>query len=214
MSFYSTPILRRTGLAFLGALLGTLLVVQSRSFQHVTDILTRDPSANAFREVQILKDTNDHLHKEIDELATTLDQAKDRSTALQTIEKEIVKNKILAGDVKVAGPGVRLKIEKNVRALWLIDFINELLNSGAEAVSINGIRLTDETAGLDTLPLGQILVNGSILNAPYVIEAIGEPVTLRNALIQPKGMVDRFLENNTSPLSVDTIERIEMGKAV
>lgn len=207
--------LRKSALMLLGAILGALLIVQSRSFKNVTDIISRDPSANIFREIQILKQTNDNLRDEIKDLSETLDQTKNRSTALQAIEKEINRDKILAGDIDVYGPGVYVKIEKNVRALWLIDFINELLNAGAESVSINNIRLTDTTDGFDTLPLGQIVVNGSILNSPFVIEAIGEPNTLKNALLQPKGIADRFQENNPQiPLSIDTLERIHMKEVL
>ena len=49
-----------------------------------------------------------------------------------------------------------------------------MFNSTAQAVSINGIRITNQTAGFDVLPKGQIFLNGSILTYPYIFEAIGE----------------------------------------
>ncbi|MBU1953894.1 DUF881 domain-containing protein, partial [Patescibacteria group bacterium] len=48
------------------------------------------------------------------------------------------------------------------------------------------------TAGFDTIPNGQIMLNSVILNVPYKIEAIGDRKVLNQALIQPEGIVERM----------------------
>jgi uncharacterized protein YlxW (UPF0749 family) len=68
---------------------------------------------------------------------------------------------------------------------------------GAEAVSINNIRFIDVTNGFDTIPNGEIVLNGSILKAPYVFEAIGDKTTLKAALVQPQGILQRMSQNLT-----------------
>lgn len=89
---------------------------------------------------------------------------------------------------------------------WVIDLINQLLAVGSEAVDINGIRITNETSGFDTLPQGQILINGSILTTPYVVNAIGESSTLIAQLEIPGGFFDRLL--GTFPkLKVEVTEK-------
>lgn len=205
---------RKIVLITVGALFGAFLLIQSRSFKSVADIISRDMSANVFREIQILKQTNEDLRHGIEELSENLEQTKNRATALQAIEKEIANNKLLSGSSAVQGPGLRIEIKDEVRAIWLVDFTNELLNAGAEAVSVNNIRLTEQTRGFDTLPLGQILLNGSILIPPYVIQAIGEPNTLKNALLQAKGIVDRYVESGRSGISLEIVELGRMEKVL
>ena len=75
---------------------------------------------------------------------------------------------------------------------WMIDIVNELFNSGAQAVSVNGIRIVNKTSGFDTLPKGQILLNGSILSSPYTVNAIGESSTLATLIQSPGGIFDRL----------------------
>ena len=48
--------------------LGILIAIQAQSFSEVSDVITRNSRSDVFREIQILKDTNDDLEDEIDEL--------------------------------------------------------------------------------------------------------------------------------------------------
>ena len=70
--------------------------------------------------------------------------------------------------------------------------MNEFFNLGAQAVSVNGIRIINKTAGFDTLPQGQILLNGSILSPPYTFNALGESSTLKSLLESPGAFIPRL----------------------
>ena len=184
-------------------ILGFFLVIQSRSFSNVSELGARDVRSNAFQEIQILKEKNEDLKKEIEELEDNLIQLSDQNKALESIEAEAEKYKKLSGGARIFGPGVEVTINKEISTVWMIDIINELFNSGAEALSVNGIRIVNSTAGFDTLPLGQTLLNGTILSAPYKFEAIGEPSTLIHVLEVPGGILSRV--EKAFPQSVETI---------
>ena len=173
-------------------LFGFLLVIQTRSYENVNELFSRDMSSNIFQEIKTLKDGNEDLLHEVGDLETLTIQLADQNLALKAIEEEIQKYKKLNGKSPISGPGVEIKISANISSQWLVDFINELFNSTAQAVSINDIRITNQTAGFDVLPKGQIFLNGSILTYPYIFEAIGEGSEVLNILEVPGGIFDRM----------------------
>ena len=173
-------------------LLGLLIAIQARSFEEVSDVISRNTRADVFREIQILKTTNENLEDEIDDLEDQLAKISNNQEALASVREEIEKYRVLSGKVDVTGPGVSVKIDGDIKAIWLTDTVNELFTAGAEAVSVNSVRLTNKTIGFDTIPNGQVLLNGVILNKPYVIEAIGDKLVLADALNQPEGIIDRM----------------------
>lgn len=198
-----------------GILLGFLVVLQSRSFGGVQDKLARDSRANVFREIQILKTTNENLGEEIADLEVQLAKASDQELALKALQDEIVKDKIIAGHVDVSGPGVELTIKNNLPALWFTDIVNELWSAGAEAISVNDVRLTNSSVGFDTLPNGQISLNGVILTAPYHFRGIGEKKVLSEALSQPGGIVQRIKESVAgAEITIDQKDLIPMEKVL
>ncbi len=198
-----------------GILLGFLVVLQSRSFGDVQNQIGRDSRANVFREIQILKDTNQNLGDEITDLETQLDQASNQEQALKGIQDEIQKDKVIAGHVDVSGPGVELTVKNVLPALWFTDIVNEMWSAGAEAVSVNDIRLTNTTIGFDTLPNGQISLNGVILTAPYRFDAIGDKKTLDDALSQTGGIIQRIRDSIAGvDVSIDQKDLVQMVKVI
>ena len=200
-------------LVFTGLLLGFLVVTQSRYFTSYVSSVGRDSTENIFRKIQILKTTNDELTEVVTDLESQLQEVSSQADALKSIEKEIIKNEMIAGDIKVFGPGVEIFIETQIPAIWFTDLVNELLSSGAEAISINNIRLTESTIGFDTLPNGQIMVNNVILNAPYTFNAIGDKLNIKQAVSSIGGIIERL--KNTYPeikISLSEKDRIEMEK--
>ncbi len=177
------------------ALLGLLIVIQSRAFQDFGDVFSRNSRADVFREIQILKQTNDNLDDEIAGLEDQLEKLSDNQQALEAVREEVQNLEVVTGRATVSGPGISLRVNGDVRAIWLTDIVNELFSGGAEAVSVNGIRLTDKTVGFDTIPSGQILLNSVILKSPYAFVAIGDKRTLESALKQPQGILERLSQS-------------------
>lgn len=183
---------RELSMLLTAVLLGFLIALQAQSFEDVGDVLNRNSRADVFREITILKDTNDDLRQEIEDLEDQLIKVSNNQDALASVREEISKYEALTGRVDISGPGIRMEIDGDVKALWLTDSVNELFAAGAEAVSVNSIRLTNKTIGFDTIPSGQITLNSVILNQPYVIEAIGDKQVLQEALAQPEGIIERM----------------------
>jgi uncharacterized protein YlxW (UPF0749 family) len=106
-------------------------------------------------------------------------------TSAQGILRQIDLLGIRAGTVPVRGPGVRVVADdapgadsarNEVLDTDLQKLVNGLWEAGAEAISLNGQRLTN----LSTIRLaGQaITVNARSLRRPYVVSAIGNKDTL------------------------------------
>lgn len=183
---------RKIYILVIAVLLGSFIIIESRSFDVVNNIILRDSKSDVFKEIKVLKEENQNLRDEIKDLENTLLGLSNQDLAVKTIQDEIEKDNKLSGDYAVYGPGVSVSVNGKITAPWMVDLINELFRAGAQAVSINGIRITNESSGFDTLPKGQIYLDGTILSPPYVFNAIGEAITLQNALSAAGGIFDRI----------------------
>ena len=68
------------------------------------------------------------------------------------------------------------------------DTMNALWNGGAEAMTVQGVRITSRTV---IRCIGNvILVDGTSFSPPYVIQAIGDPATLRATVTANPRMVN------------------------
>lgn len=179
-----------------GIFLGTFVMLQSRAFKSVSVDYSRENVLDVFQEIKILKDKNKSLEREISSLEETLTGLSDQKSALKAIEEEITKYKKLTGNFPVFGTGISITIDYKLSVPWVIDLVNDVFNSGAEALSINDIRVTNKTAGFDLMPNGGIMINGVPLSEPYVFKAIGDSSSLENILTLPGGILSRIKTSN------------------
>ena len=97
-----------------------------------------------------------------------------------------------AGGIAVVGPGLEITLDDSkdivkwedinnyIHDIYIRAIINALWNSGAEAISVNGQRVTTNT---EVFCCGSyIQINGTKQIPPYVIKAIGETSNLTSAL--------------------------------
>jgi uncharacterized protein YlxW (UPF0749 family) len=100
---------------------------------------------------------------------------------------------ILAGTVAAVGPGVTVTISGPagaVTASILLDAIEELRDAGAEAMQIDHrARVVASTALTESA--GVVYVDGTAVPPPYVIDVIGSPQTLRQAVTFRGGLTDQ-----------------------
>ena len=101
---------------------------------------------------------------------------------------------VSAGVEPVSGPGVRVVVDDapaaaTEREVVLDEDLQRLVNglwvAGAEAVAINGQRLTSLTAIREAG--SAITVNFTSLRRPYVVEAVGDPQQLPARFIESAG---------------------------
>ncbi|MGJ9412254.1 DUF881 domain-containing protein [Aeromicrobium sp. CF4.19] len=166
--------------------------------------------------VELLKSidaANARLAGQVDDLTRTRDElrsARDGSaSAKEQAELNAEQLAILAGSVGAEGPGVRLTLKDpdgSLDAGILLDAIEELRAAGAEAIVINGsARVVAQTYFLDDE--GGVRVGGREVEAPYVVEAIGDPATLQEAMSFRGGVIDR-VESRGGEADVRTSRRL------
>jgi uncharacterized protein YlxW (UPF0749 family) len=122
-----------------------------------------------------LEDTRDALGNDAQARRTALTRARQQAATLG----------ILAGTLPAEGTGVRVTVTDpgtGVGTNQLIDGLQELRDAGAEVIELNDkVRVVAQTS-LQDVEGGGVLVDGSTVRPPYVIDAIGDPHTLATAL--------------------------------
>lgn len=186
------------GLAAL--ILGLMVVVQFRLERVVP------PSTDTNQLVTLLKQADQQrqqLSQEVAHLNMLLDSRISQKASAARLEHQLTAAEILAGTVPVEGPGVVVHWSNgNAPAAYqltdidLLLLVNELRSAGAEAISINGQRITAQTEIRSAA--NYILINDTQSNAPFVINAIGQPNTLSGALTLAGGLYDESQQEGLS----------------
>ncbi len=139
------------------------------------------------------------------------DDTTKRRAALEQAESEVDTLRIVAGLVPVTGPGVRITItedEGRVRLGSLLDTIQALRTVGAEAIAINGtVRVVAQTSLEETE--GGFTVDGERIEAPYVIDAIGEPGVLAGSLTFALGP-KKQIEDDGGSMEVSELKAVDI----
>ena len=139
-------------------------------------------SQRAETEIAKLQQTRDALQSDTRSRRTAVERAQQQANTLG----------ILAGTVPVVGPGVRVTVtdpKGGVGSNQLLEGLEELRDAGAEAIELNNkVRVVAQTSLKDVD--GGVIVDGQLLKAPYLIEAIGSPHDLATALAFKDGFID------------------------
>ncbi|MGH3745746.1 MAG: DUF881 domain-containing protein [Mycobacteriales bacterium] len=112
--------------------------------------------------------------------------------ALRAAQQRVTELGILAGTVAVHGPGIVATVadpKDTVSADTLVDALEELRDAGVEAMDLSGVRVVASTS-IVAAPAGGMIVDGTRVQQPYRLSAIGDPQTLQSALAIPGGVDD------------------------
>ncbi|MBR2289676.1 MAG: DUF881 domain-containing protein [Clostridia bacterium] len=153
---------------------------------------------------------NNELRAKIEEYQNASSQS---SSTVALIKKELDGANILAGLVDVKGEGIKITLD-DTRAINqialdaggydpnvfiihdsdLLMIVNELIAAGAEAVSINGQRISTRT---EIRCIGPVIsINGARYSAPFVIAAIGDSDILESSMKLRGGVIDSLEQAN------------------
>ena len=171
-----------------GFLFVVLLKAQGVAGSQVTRPETALPSLiQTEQENQQISTDNIKLQQELAKYA--------QGQSASTIANEELKvAKMNAGVVAVSGPGVQITLDDSKRAAvgeedpssfliheqYIREIFNALWNGGAEAIAVNGQRVTTNT---EVFCGGSFIqINGTRQMPPYVINAIGDTSNLLAAL--------------------------------
>lgn len=198
-------------------LLGIAIVTQVRQTESGDSLETARP-ADLLVLLDSLQQREAALNTEVTDLQRTLAelQASGNSdqAAIESAQSRLAALSILIGTVPATGPGVTLTITDRtpgVPAETLLDVINELRNAGAEAMEIRGGSAAIRV-GVDTWVVGSpgaLVVDGTTVNPPYSVLAIGDPPTLAAAMNIPGGAMDS-VERVGGTMEIQQSERVDV----
>ena len=180
-----------------------ILLGMVTAWQLKSTLNARKATASSALNANILREQIAELRLEIDELRTAIDE----NIALQndiikeyialqnddqlSREWEIIK--LHTGLVGVEGAGITITLddapvrEPGMPPSWFIihdydirTILNELKTAGAQAIAINGERVVPMSEQICAGPT--IIINDNRYPVPYIIEAIGEPDGLYEAM--------------------------------
>ena len=201
----SRPALISATVALIMAALGFLVVAQiraGRSFRTQVQVPTRNVYAlatllRAEREARLA------LEAQVTDVRTKLEAyertASEGRSLAEAMGRELETLRIALGLKAMRGPGVVVRVADPktqskgsnpvvVSYQDIVAVVNELWAAGAEAIAVNGQRLT-ATTGLSQVS-GTVVVNLQRLTGPFDIVAIGDPATLEGALNIRGGLID------------------------
>ncbi len=192
--FTSRPGRGQLVVAALLALLGFAAAVQIRQTDTDGDFGGQS-RPNLVSLIDSLSSATDRANSQLDDLEQTRDElltsSQRRQAALEESRDQLEVLNILTGSVAATGPGITVvvrDVEGDDVAPALLNGIEELRVAGAEAIEINDtVRVVASTSF--TQQDGLVYVDDVPLRAPYVIDAIGEPGTLSEAMVFRGGFV-------------------------
>lgn len=186
------------GLAAL--LLGLMVAVQFR----LREVVPPPTATNQL--LALLKQADQkrsQLSQQVTHLNMLLDQKLSRQASAKHLNGELTQAEILAGTVPVKGPGVTVTwsngsapVAYQITDIDLLLLVNELRAAGAEAISINGQRITAQTEIRSAA--NYILINQAQTQAPFTVKAIGQPQALSGALTLAGGLYDESQQEGLS----------------
>ena len=114
------------------------------------------------------------------------------SALISSVENELNRLQLISGTSAVKGSGILITVDGYLLASDLVVIINELWAAGAEAVAINDCRIT-ATSGIsyvDSTDKTYLTCNGTVIQEPYEIRALGNGAILEKSLTMPGGISD------------------------
>ena len=193
---------RSTALIFalISFFVGFLLPGQARVVREMKQTYQNEDPKDLIRVIKDLQQSKQELLVEETDVSQKVTQyirsSDDTAAQVSQLQHEATVLRQRTGAVPLTGPGIRVTIREQSSGASpsmladedLLLLLNDLWASGAEVVSLNGIRLTDSTsvyrAGLN------VRVGASVTRMPLIIDAIGDTENMSKGLQIPGGVLD------------------------
>ncbi len=220
---------KKIALFFICIFLGVLIGVQYKTVQnnYLAGIMPSVRSAQLKTEIESLRQENSQLNQTVleceNKLANLTANADSESALIEALKLQLAKYRLLSGVTDVVGEGViitlddAIEVEGNLQLpLNIIEneqyiqlLVNELAAAGAEVMSINDQRILSfseiKRAG------NQLYVNGTEINSPIVIKAIGNSEVLDKA-ITAEFAIGQQLRTIGFQLDVRRVDQLDIYK--
>ena len=220
IKFDKANITMSISIAIVCVILVSVSLVQFKTVEQVneTDIETmRDEELR--EQISLWKskweETNEKLEETNSKINEYNEKLESNEEASELLDEELRKSQLILGTTDVVGDGVVITLtdteESPIEAADLVDLINELRFAGAEAISINGVRIVNMTDIVD-IDSYIIIKPSQRLVSPYVVKAIGNQTYLVSTLcLKNSGFVDKY-NNSGKSVKLDKQRNIKIPK--
>lgn len=143
-------------------------------------------------------------------------EIEEKGEASEALDKELEQSELLLGTTEVVGEGVEVTLydtnESYITASDLVELINELKFAGAEAISVNDVRVINMTDIVDITDKFILIKPRQRLSSPYVVKAIGNQTYLSSTLsLKDSGYIDRH-QNSGQSIKLEKKKSITIPK--
>ena len=111
-------------------------------------------------------------------------------SALQVSREDLRRITAFGGLAPVDGQGIVMDVDGDLDAIALNDLINELRNAGAEAISVDAVRVTARSVAIEGPR--SLQVDGVDIGRRFTLRAIGSPDGLLSAMQRPGGIITQL----------------------
>ena len=192
-------------------IIGLLLVGQLRSQARPIEL-----SNLSAQELSALIDQvssrNTELSDGLDELNTQIRDYERASVEgqsdIEISEEALLGIDAFGGLLGVEGQGIRIMAEGSFDPIAVNDLIHELRNAGAEAIAVDGIRITAQSVAV--LGTSAIEIDGVPIGPTFEISAIGSPDGLKAAIERPGGILSLYEQSIDARFAVSQVATLEL----
>ena len=181
--------------AIIAVFLGFLAVTQVRSQEVYSRSLNLETPSSLTTLIANLSETNNELRNEIFDLRRDVLAARDSVAngkgTLTEAQRQLLRLRVFSAQSAVSGPGISIRIDGAFDERALSDLVNELRNAGAEAISVNEMRVGPKSYFTGTADQA-IAVDGRPLRGPWTVRAIGAPDVVYVAMTRIGGIIGQF----------------------
>jgi len=201
----------QVSLALIALLIGITLVAQFRS-QARPAALSSLPVAELSTRIQTLSDANRQLRTALAEQRDLLEEYQAAGaqgfSALDVSREEVRRIRAFGGLSAVEGQGIVVWVSGSLDAIAVNDLLNELRNAGAEALSLDDVRVTASSVvvqGARTLEIDTVAIGRT-----FRLIAIGDADGLVAALQRPGGIVTQLEQFVRATITVSPSEALQL----
>ncbi len=214
-------ITRNIALMVVCIILGVMLALQYKSVNYNQSMasyenMRLDELKNELITMQNQKNSLQERLAELEDENQTYAKVKaGDSEASQQIQNSLKKARIFAGLETVKGAGIIVTLDDyasiHVMDYDILNIVNELRASGAQAISVNDERIVAMT---EIREAGQyVMINGRQYKSPFTIKAIADPDDLEHSLTLIGGVVE-MLKEDLLNVTIKKADEIVINKFV
>jgi uncharacterized protein YlxW (UPF0749 family) len=111
-------------------------------------------------------------------------------SALQVSREDLRRITAFGGLAAVDGQGIEMDVNGDLDPIALNDLVNELRNAGAEAIAVDGVRITARSVAIQG-PRA-LKIDGVDVGRRFTLRAIGSPDGLLSAMQRPGGIISQL----------------------